>query len=1375
MSVRLVHRAARSTASSPGPTTRVVEQPPAIPEGQAGLGGLLTLVPLLGAGASMTVMMLFRGSSLAAVGALMMILTLVASVVMVVSQRGKATRARTRRRESYLAYLERTRAELRREERGLVAAARRADPHPATLLALAREGTRLWERRRGDADFLAVRLGTGAVRVRDFTRQGETDALTVADEFMHTELELLERRFGTAEDLAVRVGLEAAGDVSVVGDPDFRLAVARLLVAQAGTLVSPEDLHLAAAVSPARRAEWDWLAWLPHLADQRQTTSLGPLRRIAPDTTTLARVLREDLRRRLSSAAEARRNYLTGERGVGRHAPLLVLIDVDDPGRHRLRLGDREHGPADLGLTVLHLIGDRAEEPEDVRLRISQDPDAPDHAVIETYARRDAPPTRDTLTLDSWSVQECRALARYLAGLRLSPDSLEHDAATQAVQITGLLDIDDPEHLDLDQLWRPRPRTSFLRVPIGTDDQGDLVMLDLKEAAQFGMGPHGLCVGATGSGKSELLRTLVLALLTSHGPDDLAMVLVDYKGGATFAPFAHAPQVAGVITNLSDDAVLVERVYASLSGEVQRRQQVLKDAGNLADVTAYRRHRRERAAAGEQLPALPHLLVIIDEFGELLTARPDFIELFLSIGRIGRSIGVHLLLSSQRIEGGKLRGLDTYLSYRIGLRTLSEAESRTILDSPDAFALPALPGYGYLKVDTTIYTQFRSGYVSGPLPGEDEHREVVPEVRTIPPYVVLDDGGDDAGGSRGPEEEDPVAEEEPSGPTVLGTVAAQLARQPVGTGQQVWLPPLPDQLTLDQAAGAPTATTAGVRVPSSGVLRVPMGRVDDPRRQTQGPWELDLTAAGGHVLVIGGPRSGKTTVLRTLAASLAVTHAVRDAVVYGIDLMGSNLQALDELPTVAGIGVRADPEVVRRTVEEVHALLTQREELFRSLRVDGLVAARAARRDTGVGQEPMLADVVLLVDGYGQLTEEFEELEPLMQQVVRRGAGLGIHVVATVSRWNEVRLAQQTFFGTKLELRLGDPAESAVGRKLSDTLKDAPPGRVLLPTKLFAQTALPRVDGTADRSSAAEGLADLVSRVQESAVAQAPRVRLLPAVVPVSQVGKDHPAGRLALGLDEATLGTVVLDLDGADRHIVAIGESGTGRTSLLRHVVQSLVAQHDPEELVFAVIDPRRGLRGEVPEPYLGGYAGSSAMAERLVAAIVPELAKRVPAGTDEAPASTPVPKIVVLVDDYEVVTAGGSSPLQPLVPYVTMAAELNLHVVLARRTGGAARGVFEAAFAAIRDSGAVGLLFSGDRSEGQLLGSVRPQKLPVGRALLVRTGEPVRTVQVVYREPPEDELEGHGFGAGVGSAGSAVTALASEAPGSQAALTGASTARRA
>ena len=221
------------------------------------------------------------------------------------------------------------------------------------------------------------------------------------------------------------------------------------------------------------------------------------------------------------------------------------------------------------------------------------------------------------------------------------------------------------------------------------------------------MGPHGLCVGATGSGKSEMLRTLVLALALTHPPEDLAWSSSTTRAARRSRRSPACRTWPGSSTTSPTTPQLVERAHAS------HRRRGHAPAAGAQGRRAHRRrsgdYRRAAAENARDLPPLPHLFVVIDEFGELLTAKPEFIDLFLSIGRIGRSIGVHLLLSSQRIEGGKLRGLDTYLSYRLGLRTFSEVESPTVLDTPDAFHLPPLPGYGYLKVDTTRLRALQGG------------------------------------------------------------------------------------------------------------------------------------------------------------------------------------------------------------------------------------------------------------------------------------------------------------------------------------------------------------------------------------------------------------------------------------------------------------------------------------------------------------------------------------------------------------------------------------------------------------------------------------------------------------------------------------------
>ena len=1316
MSIRIVHRPARTTpALRPLPEISL-ENPPTLAEGSDGAGAAaLRILPLLGAGCSMTVMMLFRHSSFAAIGALMMIITVLASAIMMLSQRGKAARSRREARDIYLEYLENQRDKMRSAEAKQLADAHRIHPAPDELLSIAMSPDRLWERRRGDSDFLTVRLGVGTVPSREIKVKTDDNVRTRSDPFMASEVELVKSRFCSTPGMPMLVALDSIGAVSVVGSRAFVTRMARLIATQAAVFHSPEDLQLALVVDDNCRSEWDWFSWLPQLASQTIPGPFGPGRVIVPSIARLRSVLGPELDSRSPSAAEARRALLTNTEV--QHSRILVLVDQYGQSATTLTPSDPQIKLSQVSTTVVYLLHDRRAEPGAITTRISEG-QKPGSFVVENYPRPDAAPRVVAGELDDLDPGSTTALARVLSPLRLSPDSQEHDATQEAMTFAELLGVPDYNNVDFSRAWAPRGETGFLRVAIGTDDMGEPVTLDLKEAAQYGMGPHGLCVGATGSGKSEMLRTLVLGLLVSHDPEDLAMVLVDYKGGATFAPFDGAPQVSGIITNLSDDASLIERVYASLSGEVQRRQQVLRDAGNIADITTYRALRAERPELG--LAPFPHLLVIIDEFGELLTARPDFIELFLSIGRIGRSIGVHLMLSSQRIEGGKLRGLDTYLSYRIGLRTLSESESRTILETTDAFHLPPIPGYGYLKVDTTTYTRFRAGFVSGPLPEDPEHEQKVeapPVVLPVPSYLVTrSEAGEDT----------PAATRvstKTTGPTVLSTVMNQLRQQKRVT-QPIWLPPLPEATTLDTVAGEPRPTNSGLRIHSSALLRFPVGIIDDPARQWQDTWELDLLASGGHIQITGGPGSGKTTLLRTITASLALTHSPSLVSVYVLDLLGSALLSLRDLVNVGGVAVRADREVVRRTLEEVRGLLNQRELLLQQHRADSLASLRTTLEDPSVN----LAEIVLLVDGYGQLAEEFDDLAEIVFDLLRRGAAHGIHIVATTTRWNEIRMAQQSFFGNKIELRLSDPLESTHGRNLAETLPSDRPGRALLAGGLFAHVALPRVDGVASDDDAAEGLRRLSEAVSAGVAERAAEVRLLPP--DLSPEGVKLPRGKalVALGLDESDLSTTVLDMDGTDRHLIVLGDSGTGRTTMLRRVIAELVRTHGPDELVFAVFDPRRSLSGVVPEGgYLGGTATSAVLAQKLVAAIVPELEARVPRSVDASvEVAPPTPHIVILIDDYDAL-GSGAGPFQALMPFIPMGNEIGLSVVLTRRMTGAGRAMYDPLVNTMRDSGATGFMLSGDRSEGMLLGNQRPRTLPIGRTMLLRSGQPVRTVQIV------------------------------------------------
>ncbi|MEU5362440.1 type VII secretion protein EccCa [Streptomyces sp. NPDC005925] len=1322
MSTRLIHRPARTTRPPAAPEPRTIEAPPNLPDGKAG-SIATSLLPVAGVMSSVVMMTVMRNSQFAGLGAIILVVTVAGSLVMVFSQRGKAQRTRRTQRESYLAYLEDQREELSRQERERRESTQVLNPPPAALYDIVRDPARLWERRRVDADFLRIRVGTGEMRVRDLkiAQQGGS-ALTPPDEFMLNEASALVNRFSTGTELPLTVPLDRVGNVSLIGPREDTLRVARALLVQTAATHAPDDVAMALAAPGDRVTEWEWAKWLPHLLDAEQFDGPVAARRIAPSVPQLARQIGAELRRRASYAAEVRRG-LAGKDALAMTSRLLVVADGHGEDAVDLPRPDDAVGLRDMGVTVLHLLDERVQEPGHVGVRITVDGE---RIVIEDL--REAEPIGAHGTVDEIGIPFAEGLARMLAPMRLSADSMGADAPlTGPVDFADLLGIDDVAHLDLARLWAPRGERAFLRVPIGVSDSRDPVLLDLKESSELGMGPHGLCVGATGSGKSELLRTLVLALVATHPPEDLALVLVDYKGGATFAPFSDLPHVAGVITNLENQAGLVERVHASLAGEVKRRQQVLKDAGNVADIGHYAALRAEKRP---DLEPLPHLFVVIDEFGELLTAKPDFIDLFLSIGRIGRSIGVHLLLSSQRIEGGKLKGLDTYLSYRLGLRTFSADESRTVLDTTDAFHLPPLPGFGYLKVDTSHYERFKASYVSGAYRGPVE-RQTEDTGPLALEYMAYNTLGEEQGGAAS---EEPQMRRRETGPTEMGVLIGQLEGAGARPVRQIWLPPLPSAVALDKVAGPVEVGPRGMQLAKRrSPLQVPLGVLDDPTKQWQGQWYLDLTLAGGHAAIIGGPQSGKTTLLRTLALSLSLTHTPQEVGVYGLDLVGGGLQALSGLPHVGGVAGRADRERAARTIDSVRGMLDQREELFRVHTIDSLEQLRTLRA-AGQVRELASTEIVLLIDGFGALRDDFEELDDAVVDILKRGSGYGIHVVAGMLRWNDVRIATQSQFGTRVELRLNDPSESSVDRKLAQTLSAEEKGRVLTDGKLFAQVALPRTDSlpdTGDLGAVLERTARTIRATWTGEVAQP--VRVLPHLLePQTLPSPSAEPRRVPIGLDQTKLAPVLLDLFEHDQHLMIMGDSECGKTNLLKVIAQGLIERHGDSEIVFGVFDPRRGLRGAIPEEYRGGYAYNSKLCAGLAAGIAGELEKRLPdEGADNEdlePGSFSGPRIVILVDDYDVLTTAGQQPLAPFVPYIPSAVDIGLHFVLTRRVAGASRGLYEPLLQSLRESGSSALVMAGDRSEGQLFPGVYAGAQPPGRGVLIRRGEPNRLIQTVY-----------------------------------------------
>ncbi len=868
------------------------------------------------------------------------------------SDRWTGRRAGRRAAATHAADLRTALSRLQEAVRADVRAASRACPDLAALTTAAgRRTTLLWSRSPGDADALVVRLGTGPGRTRV------------------TRVEGSRRTAETAPDLPVVVDLRRAGGLGVTGPRTPALGVVAGVLAQVAVLLPPGDVDVAVLTTAERAPDWAWARWLPHLRDD--AVHVRPSGASAGDDGALPAWL-----------AEVAARHETASRPGGATGRLVLVVDA--PAGADLREGLRRC--RDAGAVLLTLAGrvDDLPVPGGVVLQVGGE--TGDTGLLD---RGDGTP-RTEVVVDRLPRPVAAALARDLAALGTGR------TATALPRTARLLDL--PPHdaggraEDVPVAWS-RSRTS-LTATLGLG-AGDVVTVDLCRD-----GPHALVAGTTGSGKSELLQTLVAGLALSSPPDRCSFLLVDYKGGAAFAEAVALPHTVGLVTDL--DAAATGRALRSLTAELTRREALLARAG-VADVGA--------------LPDdvdLARLVIVVDEFAGLAEDLPEFVSGLVGIAQRGRSLGVHLVLATQRPGGVVSPEIRANCSLRLCLRTTDEADSRDVLGGPEAARIPAdRPGGGLLRVGSARPVPFQTARVTLGLPA----RPAGPTARrrTWPPSAA------------------PAADAASGGRSDLARITEATARAAEDAGvprpHRPWHPALPDRVEAGDLTAGDGATT-----------RLAVGLVDRPDRQAQEPLVLDL-ARGGGWLAVGGPGSGRTTLLRTVLAE-AVARLPPDRLhVHVLDHAGGALGA--EAAGLPHTGTVVGGTDALRTVRLLARLAEQ----------------VAARRAGPVAAGPA---VLLLVDGVESLMGQLDEAVPGqgsadLLRLVRDGGAAGLTCVMTADRAVPgSRLAGVA--GTRLVLPLPDRADYAVaGVPVRSVPGRRPPGRALVGEDAAeCQVVLPR-------------------------------------------------------------------------------------------------------------------------------------------------------------------------------------------------------------------------------------------------------------------------------------------------------------------------------
>jgi S-DNA-T family DNA segregation ATPase FtsK/SpoIIIE len=1210
------HRTGRATPTGPPPPVALPDPAPTAPT-VTPIGVVAVVASVLGAAVMVAVLGSWTYAAFAVVGPVMMVAN---------SLDGRLRARRSRRR--YARHVRREVVRLHRDLEGaaVVERARRAARYPGGDQARSTVDAHpacCWERRAHHDDAWQVRVGHGTAR------WAPALAGTLADAAPEVTEAVAAHRSLTAT--ALGLDLQAAGAVAITGPAEPGRALARSMLVQLVAEHGPADVEIAALVEPESAGHWDWLAWLPHVVDRDGRRALATSGSVADEVATR---LLDDLPTGASLAE-----------GATAGTPALRVVLVDDPGslsarRSASRVLLRRAADPRTALTCLVRLGPHDPVPAACTTVLRLDADGGLHAPPAVALGR--------ATADRLGLAEAAAAARALSRFddpEADPDGVTARSLPAEVPLTTLVEIDARDPAAVAERWQANGPDPAPVAVLGAGSEGP-VEIDL--AAD---GPHLLLAGTTGAGKSEALRSLVLALAATQSPDHLVFVLVDFKGGSAFDACARLPHTVGLVTDLDDH--LAGRALRCLEAELRHRETLLRTHGAI-DLAAY------RAAADHDAPALPRLVVVVDEFATLAGTLPDFLPALVDVAQRGRSLGVHLILATQRPAGAVSPAIQANVGARIALRVQSEADSVDVIGTPAAAALPRhLPGRALVRFGPGDLVAVQVASSTGPA------RRTRPRVTVRPLGIPRPEAARDPGDpSRGPRSHPTDLDE-----VVLATGKAW-SRLDRPAPRRPWPDPLPEHLDWPPPRSAESA-------PPGDPERLVLGLADEPDRQRTAAfcWEVDR----GPLLGVGLPGSGPRLLAATVALAAAECWPASAGQIHVVDGAGDGLASLAGLPHVGAVVAAGELERQRRLVED-------------------LVADLDARR-AGDPRHPRRLFVAHAITALMPRWEEagHGELWPQVLDLVATGSAFGIHVCATTETASVphrlvAACEQRLVFG------LSDPADHAAFGVAPRSVPPLVPGRALAP-RIDGDPLVVQVATPADGPAAA--VARLAHRSERHDASPRPRwigtlPRRLPqaALDPVDPVGVD-PDGTLVLpvGLADRGLAVATLELPPGGHALVA-GPPRSGRTTALASLAHALHASDEAGAALLVVL-------GEAPPPT--PWWPSSAL---VLDASDDELEQWVD-GTDP---------LVVLVDDADRIADD-----HPHLARLVADRRPVRHVIAAGRAD-RLRSRYGHWTREVRADGA-GLLLQPDLDlDGDLLGVRLPRRAPVadapGRGWLAGTG---------------------------------------------------------
>lgn len=1245
-----------------------------------------------------------------------MVVSYLVPILVHVQQRRQYKKKIAKRKQSYLAYLDEQRDHLQNMKNELILQLHTHHPESAAANKwLLQKDSKIWSRIPSDPDYLNIRTGMGTVQSGFKIEVPKQDA--IEKEPLLEKAQEMADKFISISNVPVLLDIQKHRVIGIVGNPEIAADLCRSMAAQIALHHSPDEVKLSVIYGQQDAEQWDWMRWLPHVWDEQRRTrfmfqdGLYPPQQLEGLLALLQR--RRWIGQGMPSAKKVLPNFvfIIPDVQAVEQEPILPLL---------LEEGER------VNTSCIILAPSRDRLPKECQVVIAcSEKEAVIQATTNVSSDKSNNKEKSELNMvvqyDRLSLDEADYFARAMAPYQLKKAAA--DEIPNVLTLFKLFDVQAVDQLDVVTRWKQNRYPNALPVPIGVKGGGKPVLLNIHDKIERkGHGPHGLMAGTTGSGKSEVIQTLIASLAVHFHPHDLAFMLIDYKGGGMSNTFAKLPHVIATITNLEEEG-LIERSKVSLKAELERRQKLFVAAGNVQHIDEY------YATEWRDKEPLPHLVIVIDEFAQLKKDQPEFMNELVSIAAIGRTLGVHLLLATQKPGGVVDDKIWSNSRYRVCLRVQDEADSREMLKIPDA-AYITNPGRGFLQVGTNEVfetVQFAwSGAPYRPEEGERIHDDHLYGVDLAGGRIKLASTQElEMSGYIGLTEK--AARSKKQLDVLIQWIAGEADKSGIRPLPGPWQPPLPEYLSLEQVPlGAES---------NEGRLSPIVGLIDHVSAQSQLPLYIDIES--GNWLIFGMPATGKTTFLQTLLYSLAASNTPKDIHIYIMDF-SRMLKDYIYLPHVGDVLQEEDDEKFIRLFNFLDKEIAVRKQLFSDT---GVKSRLAYCEDTGES----LPAILLVIDGYINLKAKSDSINAKFENVLRIGASLGIYVVMTANRPTEIMEKVKSNFPNAVSYQLADPSDyhNVVGR-IPKPPAVLPEGRGFikgsLPPLQF-QTAL-AIDAEND-SARSKKLKDRFQFLQQMWSGEQPQpIATLPDEISLEMmegIAKSKSMKSIALGLQVNDLEPFYFSAEEGPYFMVS-GRMESGKSSLLVGIGLEAAALLPPNKAEMYLSDFRRsepGVSTLRDLSHVKGYASDERGLEPMLQRLRGEIERR----SREGYSKTADPYLMLFIDDADVTAkrvSSISSITQSLDYLIQNGRDLGLYIFLAGNSPDLQQ-IWDAWLKNFKSNQTGFLLGTTDMSDVQLFGIKLPfdmsgKMLPPGEGLYIRRKHQI--MKAVYPYAHDGEL---------------------------------------